>query len=100
MKIDEYEDLIRSFGCLICGAPASLHHPRFAGAAGRKSSDWLQVPLCPKHHQSGGYGVAIHAGQSTWEKNYHPEPELVAMTIRMVAAKLQEGGRNEDIFNL
>jgi hypothetical protein len=34
---------------------------------GKKSHWSLAIPLCPTHHQHGGYGVAIHAGKKAFE---------------------------------
>lgn len=32
----------------------------------------------PPHHRTGGYGVAIHAGQKKWEGIYGTEESLLA----------------------
>lgn len=37
--------------------------------------------MCPNHHRLGGSGVAIHAGQKTWESLYGSELELLDQTI-------------------
>jgi hypothetical protein len=37
----------------------------------------MAIPLCPNHHQNGGYGVALHAGQREWEKRYGSEEALL-----------------------
>ena len=37
----------------------------------------LVIPLCPEHHRTGGKGVAIHAGQKTWEAIFGTEEELI-----------------------
>ena len=74
---------VAALGCIVagCGAPASLHHPRFAAGIGQRASDYLVIPLCPMHHQNGGIGVALHAGQVTFERMYGTEAELLARTI-------------------
>lgn len=84
MKVEQYKSLVASLGCVVCGKPSSLHHPRFCVGMGQRSSDWLVIPLCPDHHQHGGFGVAIHAGQGTFEKNFGTEQELLAKTIQKV----------------
>jgi hypothetical protein len=38
------------------------------------------IPLCPNHHQNGGYGVALHAGQKEFEARYGTELELLKHT--------------------
>ena len=53
----------------------------------QRASDWLVVPLCDKHHQNGGYGIAIHAGQMAFEKNFMTERELLAETIKRLTRK-------------
>ncbi|MCP4493283.1 MAG: DUF968 domain-containing protein [Gammaproteobacteria bacterium] len=84
MNLTDYKNEVASLGCLIkgCNQPANLHHPRFCCGIGQRASDWLVVPLCAYHHQNGGYGMALHAGQATWEKNFMTEQELVAETIK------------------
>jgi len=47
----------------------------------QRSGNYLVVPLCKLHHQDGGLGVAIHAGQETWERCYGSELELLDQTI-------------------
>lgn len=76
-----YLDAVSEYGCIVCGSQTSLHHPRFAAGMAQRSPDWLVIPLCPNHHQHGGHGVAIHAGQATFEQNYGSEAELLAKTI-------------------
>jgi hypothetical protein len=85
-KVKRYEARLRTLGCILCrhlgtpGTPASLHHPRqFAGAA-QKASDWLQVPLCPEHHQgaSGVHGLGTKGFYARYKLAEH---DLLAMTI-------------------
>lgn len=77
-------DRVSSLGCIICGAPASLHHPRFSCGMSQRASNWLAIPLCPWHHQQGPHGIAIHNGQQEFEKNFGTEAELLAQTIQKV----------------
>lgn len=84
---NRYLDAIASLGCVVCRnlghgeAPAAIHHIRAGQGASQRASDYLVIPLCPTHHQHGGYGVAIHAGQEAWEALYGSEMELLAQTI-------------------
>ena len=73
---------VSALGCLICGSPAEIHHPRFCCGMSQRAKDWLAVPLCKYHHQDGGYGQALHNGQADFEKNYMSEQDLLAETIR------------------
>ena len=63
-------DDIAAMGCCICGAPAEIHHVRRGGA---KRDDSKVIPLCPRHHRTGGHGVAIHAGRKSWEARFGDE---------------------------
>ena len=76
-------DKVASLGCIVCRrlglgkSPAHLHHPRKGTGMSRRASHFDVIPLCPMHHQHGGHGVAIHAGQKTWEAEYGTEAELL-----------------------
>ena len=54
----------------------------------QRASDWLAIPLCPDHHRLGGHGVALHAGQETFEQNFGREAELLAKTIKEIVRKV------------
>ncbi|NNJ74550.1 MAG: DUF968 domain-containing protein [Anderseniella sp.] len=88
---DLHKSRVAALGCIIkdCGKPAALHHPRFAVGMSQRASDFLVIPLCPDHHQNGGHGVAIHAGQATFEQNFGSEPELLAQTIERLQEEQQ-----------
>ena len=90
LALRAYKNLVADLGCAVhgCGKQAMLHHPRFAAGAGQKSSDWLVIPLCSDHHQHGGHGVAIHAGQTTFERLYGTEEKMLAQTIEKVFAAM------------
>lgn len=68
---------VAALGCIICRRPAELHHPRKGMGLGQRNSNWTVIPLCPDHHRIGGIGVAIHAGQRTWEAKFGTEAELL-----------------------
>ena len=70
---------IVSLGCIVpgCGRPACVHHPRFGQGKSQRAPDRLGLPICPDHHQNGGFGVALHAGQKTWEAKFGTELELL-----------------------
>ena len=38
MNVKEYKNRVAALGCLICGAHAELHHPRFA--CGMSQREW------------------------------------------------------------
>lgn len=73
----KHMDRVAALGCIVCedlgfpDSPASIHHLD-------RSRDHMRVlPLCPTHHQYGGFGVAIHDGRRTWESNYGTESDLL-----------------------
>lgn len=48
----EHMRMVAEQGCLVCGAPATVHHVTASIHGGRLSrSNWLVAPLCPVHHQ-------------------------------------------------
>jgi len=90
--VKEHMGVVAGMTCIVCrkmllgDTPAELHHPRFLAGGGQKSSDMDVIPLCPRHHRLGGYGVAFHAGPEEWERRYGTEEELLAQTRRETAA--------------
>jgi hypothetical protein len=88
MKIAEklYMGKVQAIGCILdfCRMPAELHHPRKNAGMGQRSSHYDVIPLCPKHHRSGGFGVAIHAGQKTFEERYGSESYLLERTKALI----------------
>lgn len=81
-KEREYMSQVAALGCVVCKKLGNgttspdntcLHHTRAGQGMGTRSRPSGVIPLCPTHHQTGGYGVAFHAGRTTWEKNYGTE---------------------------
>lgn len=77
-----YNKLVE-IGCIVCrnlgygySAP-HIHHIRHGAGMGQKNPYWKAIPLCPNHHQHGGYGVALHAGQKKFEQLYGTEEALL-----------------------
>lgn len=77
-------DRLAQLGCIACiragheSGPCEIHHPRSKAGMSQKASHYDAIPLCPAHHRTGGHGVAIHAGQRTWEARFGTEAELLA----------------------
>lgn len=73
---------VAALGCRVCrnlglgATPAAVHHIR-TGQGLKRASHYEVIPLCPTHHQLGGYGVAFHAGAREWQKRYGTELELL-----------------------
>jgi len=88
-----YEKLSQ-IGCIVCrnlghgySAP-HIHHIRHGVGLAMRSHWSLAIPLCPLHHQHGGHGVALHAGQKTFEKKYGTEAELLHQTLTIIEDKI------------
>ena len=70
-------DAVARLGCLICGAPAEVHHIMSGVGMGQRASHYDTIPLCPRCHRTGPVGVAIHAGKRTWEERHGTELEML-----------------------
>ena len=81
---------LSELGCIVCilnghgYSVPHIHHIRHGAGVGQKSHWSLAIPLCPNHHQNGGHGVALHAGQKTFETNYGTETELLEKTLNLI----------------
>ncbi|MCK5601317.1 DUF968 domain-containing protein [Candidatus Pacearchaeota archaeon] len=82
----KYLSRIAEQGCCACrfvlgyhDTPASIHHIRDGQGGSQRAPTHETLPLCPIHHQTGGYGVAIHSGEIEWESKFGTERELLAM---------------------
>lgn len=92
-------DRISRIGCIVCrnldypadGQEVAIHHLRAGMGVGMRAKDLDSIPLCPLHHQLGGYGVAIHAGQKYWEELYGTELELLSQVQSIVKDKVEKG---------
>jgi hypothetical protein len=82
----EYMAKVAELGCVICKAPAHVHHMLAGAGMGQKSSNFDTFGLCPDHHQNGGIGVAIHAGVKTWEEKHGTELYHVVNTRMAIQA--------------
>jgi hypothetical protein len=92
----EHMGVVAGLFCVVCRnmrlgeSPAEVHHVRYLAGGGQRSGNLDTIPLCPMHHRLGGYGVAIHAGQETWERNFGTEAELLEQTRRETGVEQQE----------
>lgn len=77
---------LSQLGCIVClregfgYSPPHIHHIRTGQGMAQKAGFNEAIPLCPNHHQNGGYGVALHAGQKEFEARYGTELELLKHT--------------------
>lgn len=78
-----------ALGCICCsnigieGSPSEAHHIN-SGAMGKKSSHKHVIPLCHRHHRTGGYGIAVHAGKKEWERRHGTEIQLLKEVLEMI----------------
>jgi hypothetical protein len=88
-----YEKLSQ-IGCIVCRnlgfgySVPHIHHIRHGVGLAMRSHWSLAIPLCPMHHQHGGFGVALHAGQKSFEKAFGTESELLQQTLDILGGKL------------
>jgi hypothetical protein len=86
----KHYDKLHSLGCIVCirlgygYSEPHIHHIRHGAGMGQKSVYTDAIPLCPNHHQNGGYGVALHAGQKEFEKKYGTEKDLLDFTNKII----------------
>jgi len=76
---------VAELGCCICAMPAEIHHLLRRKGIGRRSSHFDVIPLCPTHHRTGNYGVAIHAGIDGWEANHGTEDYHLQRVMELIA---------------
>ena len=88
MKKAESDHIARvvEMGCIVCvnlelGETPAVPHHIGNGSMGMKATNYEVIPLCPTHHNQGGYGVAVHSGRVQWESNFGTEQELLAQTL-------------------
>ena len=89
----DYMSRVADLGCICCGQPAELHHPRKHTGLGLRSSHFDVIPLCPTHHRLGK--VSVHLGKAQFERTFGTEKEL----LKKVKKGLVEKQKMEDFFS-
>jgi hypothetical protein len=72
-----YLSRVAALGCLVCrrmgypDSPAEIHHKRAGTGAGRRSSHFEAMPLCPEHHRgkTGIHGLGTKGFPKHWGYN-------------------------------
>ena len=77
-----------ALGCIICDAPAQVHHMR-NGTMGKREDHMLVIPLCEEHHKGD---FSIHNSPETFQNIYGSELQMVADTIRSVIGGIMDHG--------
>lgn len=92
----EHMGVVAGLYCIVCRnlhlgeSPAEVHHVRYLAGGGQRSGNLDTIPLCPRHHRIGGYGVAFHAGAEIWQQKYGTEAELLEQTRRETGKERME----------
>ena len=89
-KEKAWMNAIRELNCIVCrneglgATPAAIHH-----IDGKTKPDvhFKTLPICAIHHQTGGYGIALHAGRAEWEKRYGTQAELLEQVRGLIEGR-------------
>ncbi len=75
---------IAALGCMICLAPAEIHHC-FTGGGGRKNHDAV-IPLCPEHHRGRDGIDGRHYGMSKkkWQSIHGSEQSFLERVAELL----------------
>lgn len=80
---------VAALGCIVCGAPAEIHHILEGRRGGKRNNHTDVLPLCPPHHNRPfTHGVAIHAGRKTWEEKFGTEEELLVLVTDLLEREI------------
>ena len=84
-------DAIAQIGCLVCGAPAEIHHLRghpWSGG-GQKASDAHTIGLCSIHHRTGSASeVGYHQCPAEFEARHGAQAVLLEEQNRRIGGLL------------
>jgi hypothetical protein len=94
MTKDEKKHLnaVADLGCAVCrrmgyeGTPAEIHHKRAGTGAGRRSSNYEAIPLCPEHHRgnTGLHGLGTKGFTKYWG---YDEADLLSDTLSLLGSQ-------------
>ena len=86
IELQDWLDRVAKLGCLICGAPACLHHIKTQASRGmgKKRLKYEAIPLCYEHHQGND---GIHSGEKTWEAKYGNQADMMNYVLKKLGAK-------------
>ena len=84
-------DAVRALPCIVCEdlgqrqqSATQAHHIK-DGHGSMKATDEETIPICGKHHTTGKFGEAFHAGKKTWEQNFGSQRDMLARTLERLA---------------
>lgn len=81
-------DRVAAMGCIVTGGPATIHHAHggslkdrgFHRSTGRKTSDWLVIPLAYVLHV-GDQGID-RIGVLVWEGKYGKQADMLDLVAQ------------------
>lgn len=74
--------------CCVCGTmPVEVHHILEGRTPGRKSPDWLAIPVCPDCHRGSENG--IHGRRAMWRVMRKTELQCLADTLEAIYGGFQ-----------
>ena len=79
-------DAVQALGCLICRAPALIHHVRSLDGVRITRNHLLVLPLCWAHH-SADSAEGFHHGTKPWSERHGTQKELLALVDRKLAER-------------
>ena len=74
-------DKLHRLGCIVCRKKGTYSQPAIhhITRGGQKRDHQRTIPLCPYHHQYGGFGEAVHDRYKIFPDRYGTEDELLLM---------------------
>jgi hypothetical protein len=57
--------------------PCEIHHLRHGMGMSQRNDNFHVIGLCPRHHRTGGWGVAFHAGSREFQRQFGTETQLL-----------------------
>lgn len=80
-KASKHIERVKHLDCGVCGAsgPSDAHHILEGRIPGRKSPDWLVIPLCKDCHTGSLNG--IHGQRRMWNVMKASELQILADTL-------------------
>jgi hypothetical protein len=90
MNAKRHLSIVASLPCALCGVqPVEVHHLLSGRTPGRRSSDWLTIPLCPDCHRGKN---GIHGQKTMLDIMKKTELDLLADTFQKVCAVIEQTG--------
>lgn len=80
----QHMDRVAQLRCGVCEqpGPVELHHILEGRTPGRRSPDWLVIPLCHDCHQGSANG--IHGRRAMWAITKKSELDVLAETLEKI----------------